>query len=108
MALMMAGPPMAVARMLAASSSFSSVVPRVLALAQEPLVRLLEPTLALVIDRVPQARKRIADAEQQVAQAIIAGDAPRALNWMGKHIRDLRRGYEVAGITLDTTVSTVG
>ena len=81
---------------------------RVLALAQEPLVRLLEPTLALVIDRVPQARKRIADAEQQVAQAIIAGDAPRALNWMGKHIRDLRRGYEVAGITLDTTVSTVG
>jgi DNA-binding FadR family transcriptional regulator len=81
---------------------------RVLALAQEPLVRLLEPTLALVIDRVPQARKRIADAEQQVAQAIIAGDAPRALNWMGKHIRDLRRGYEVAGITLDTMVSTAG
>jgi len=81
---------------------------RVLALAQEPLVRLLEPTLALVIDRVPQARKRIADAEQQVAQAIIAGDSARALNWMGKHIRDLRRGYEVAGITLDTTVTTGG
>ncbi len=78
---------------------------RVLALAQEPLVRLLEPTLALVIDRVPQARARIRDAEQQVAEAIVLGDAPRALAWMGKHIRDLRRGYEVAGITLDTTVT---
>ena len=77
---------------------------RVLALAQEPLVRLLEPTLALVIDRVPQARKRIEDAERQVAEAIIAGDTARAQAWMGKHIRDLRRGYELAGITLETTV----
>jgi DNA-binding FadR family transcriptional regulator len=77
---------------------------RVLALAQEPLVRLLEPTLALVIDRVPQARKRIEDAERQVAEAIIAGDTARAQAWMGKHVRDLRRGYELAGITLDTAV----
>lgn len=78
---------------------------RVLALAQEPLVRLLEPTLALVIDRVPQARARIEGAQREISAAISERDVKRAEEWMGKHIRDLRRGYEVAGIALHTAVS---
>jgi DNA-binding GntR family transcriptional regulator len=32
--------------------------------------------------------------------AIEAGDAAAARNWCEKHIRDYRRGFEVAGIDL--------
>ena len=73
---------------------------RVLMLAHEPLIQLLEPSLCEMIDRVPQARTRIATAEKRLAEAISSRDAAAAQNWMSKHIRDFRRGYELAGIDL--------
>jgi DNA-binding FadR family transcriptional regulator len=76
-----------------------------LVLAQEPLLQLLEPSLAAMIDKVPQARARIVDAQRRLTQAVEARDSESAQSWMTKHIRDFKRGYELAGINLRQTVT---
>ncbi len=73
-------------------------------LLNEPLLRLLRPSLAVIIDRVPQARMRIEAAQQAIVDAVRARDSKRAAEWMARHVRDFRRGYEVAGIDLATEV----
>lgn len=75
-----------------------------LQMAQRPLLPLLQGSLRLVIDRVPQARMRIALAQRRLYAACAARDGAAAAEWMGKHVRDLRRGFEVAGIDLATAV----
>ncbi|HXQ31196.1 MAG TPA: GntR family transcriptional regulator [Steroidobacteraceae bacterium] len=77
---------------------------RVLPLMHEPLLLLLEAALRILIDRAPPARGRIAAAQARVLAAIEAGDADTARIWMGKHVRDFRRGFELCGIDLDTPV----
>ncbi len=72
----------------------------VLGLAQEPLLQLLEPSLRIMIDKVPQARARIAAAHGRLLEALESGDERGAHDWMARHIRDFRRGYELAGIDL--------
>ena len=79
---------------------------RVFMVAHEPLVQLLVPTLAAMIDKVPQARGRIADAQKRLVAAIRAGNATQAEEWMAKHIRDFRRGFEIARIALERRVAT--
>jgi len=73
-------------------------------LLNEPLLRLLKPSLAVIIDRVPQARSRIEDAQKSIVHAVRSRDAKVAAEWMTRHVRDFRRGYEVAGIDLATEV----
>jgi DNA-binding FadR family transcriptional regulator len=70
-------------------------------LAHEPLVQLLVPSLGAMIDEVPQARARIGDAQKRIVGAIRDRDPAQAEEWMAKHIRDFRRGFEIAGIALD-------
>jgi len=77
----------------------------VLALAQEPLLQLLEPSLRVMIDKVPQARARIATAHRRLLEALAARDGESAHAWMARHIRDFRRGYEIAGIELEMRVT---
>lgn len=77
----------------------------VLVLAQAPLTRLLSPTLARMIDQVPQARARIVAAQRHLIDAIRGRNADEARSWMEKHIRDFKRGYELAGIELDYRVT---
>jgi DNA-binding FadR family transcriptional regulator len=72
----------------------------VLGLAQEPLLQLLEPSLRIMIDKVPQARARIAAAHRRLLEALEARDERAAHDWMARHIRDFRKGYELAGIDL--------
>jgi DNA-binding FadR family transcriptional regulator len=76
----------------------------VFVLLNEPLLRLLKPSLAVIIDRVPQARGRIESAQKNIVNAVAAQDAEMAASWMTRHTRDFRRGYEVAGIPLSTEV----
>jgi GntR family transcriptional repressor for pyruvate dehydrogenase complex len=73
-------------------------------LLNEPLLRLLKPSLAVIIDRVPQARARIEAAQRAIVRAVRSRDAKSAAEWMTRHVRDFRRGYEVAGIDLATEV----
>ena len=75
-------------------------------LAHEPMVELLVPALIAMIDKVPQARGRIATAQHKLAGLIRARDAADASDWMAKHIRDFRRGFEIAEIELEQRVGT--
>jgi DNA-binding FadR family transcriptional regulator len=77
----------------------------VLGLAQEPLLQLLEPSLQVMIDKVPQARSRIATAHRRLTEALAARDEESARTWMARHIRDFRKGYELAGIELEMRVT---
>ncbi len=68
---------------------------QVLALSQAPVNLLLAPTLTRLIDRVPQARARIAEAQHRITSAIRLRRSELARTWMEKHIRDFKRGYEL-------------
>jgi len=76
----------------------------VFVLANEPLVQLVEPSLAVIIDRLPQARRRIAAAQRAIVEAIARRDREAAAEWMRRHIEDFRRGFEQAGLPLETVV----
>ena len=78
---------------------------QVLVLAKQSLTQALAPSLARMIDAVPQARTRIADAQRRIVAAVRDKNAEEARRWMSKHVRDFRRGYEVAGISPDTPIS---
>jgi GntR family transcriptional regulator, transcriptional repressor for pyruvate dehydrogenase complex len=77
---------------------------QVLVLAQEPLLQLLEPSLQVMIDKVSQARSRIITAQKRIVEALAARDTEDAHTWMARHIRDFRKGYEIAGIDPETTI----
>ena len=68
---------------------------QVLALSQAPLNVLLAPALTQLIDRVPQARTRIKEAQSRITTAIKLKRSEQARTWMEKHIRDFKRGYEL-------------
>jgi DNA-binding FadR family transcriptional regulator len=68
---------------------------------------LLESALRIMIDRAAPARTRIAIAQRRIFAAIEDAEADTARSWMAKHIRDFRRGFEVAGLDLDTPVPPV-
>lgn len=68
---------------------------QVLALSQAPLNMLLVPELTRIIDRVPQARSRIQEAQAKITTAIRQRRSDTARLWMEKHIRDFRRGHEL-------------
>jgi DNA-binding FadR family transcriptional regulator len=72
---------------------------QVLALSQAPLNLLLAPTLTRMIDRVPQARTRILEAQAKITEAIKLKRSEQARTWMEKHIRDFKRGHELEAIT---------
>jgi GntR family transcriptional regulator, transcriptional repressor for pyruvate dehydrogenase complex len=56
---------------------------------------LLVSALTRIIDRVPQARDRIHQAQLKIADAIKLRRSEQARTWMEKHIRDFKRGYEL-------------
>ena len=63
------------------------------------------PIIERMIDTVPQARQRIADAQRKIIVAVKDKNADEARKWMSKHVRDFQRGYELAGISPDTPIS---
>lgn len=77
----------------------------VLVLSQEPLLQLLNSSLRRLVEIVPQARSRIATAQRRITEAVERGDAVAARSWCEKHIRDYRRGFEIAGINLDLPIA---
>ncbi|MFO1465118.1 MAG: GntR family transcriptional regulator [Steroidobacteraceae bacterium] len=77
----------------------------VLSMSQAPLNELLAPILSHMMDAVPQSRARIIGAQAAMITAIRRRRREEARTWMEKHIRDFKRGYEVAGIPLQYSVS---
>ncbi len=68
---------------------------QVLALSQASLNVLLTPTLTRMLDRIPQARGRIREAQARITSAIRLKKSEQARSWMEKHIRDFKRGHEL-------------
>jgi DNA-binding FadR family transcriptional regulator len=54
---------------------------------------------------VPQARTRITTAQRRILEALTARDTEAARTWMSRYLRDFRRGYELANISLDQRVA---
>jgi DNA-binding FadR family transcriptional regulator len=79
---------------------------RILMIAQEPLLQLLDASLQRMLDKVPQSRARITAAERRICDAIRDQDADTARSWMTRHIRDFRKGYELAGVDLEGKVAS--
>lgn len=77
---------------------------RILMLAQEPLLQLLDASLQRMLDKVSQSRARIITAQKRITDAIRERDIETAHTWMARHIRDFRKGYELAGIDLNGRV----
>ena len=77
---------------------------RVLMLAHESLLQLLAPSLETIINQVAAARARIAAAQKMILDALVRGDVAAARTWTEKHIRDYRRGFDLAGIDLASRV----
>ena len=73
-------------------------------LAHEPLLQMLAPALDTLIEKVPQAAARIATAQKRIATAIRDKDPVQAQEWMAKHVRDFRRGFEIARIALERPI----
>ena len=99
-------------RAAAQSADFFRVLVRVtgnsvLSLTQEPLLHLFDSSLRRLIEAVPQSRSRIAVAQRLILSAVESGDAVAARSWCDKHIRDYRRGFEIAGIDLSLPIPYV-
>ena len=77
-----------------------------LLLAREPLGALLFPAYGTVIRRIGPGR-RLFEAHSRIFQALEAGDADTAENWMTKHFVDFKRGCELAGLDLDDAVTAI-
>jgi GntR family transcriptional regulator, transcriptional repressor for pyruvate dehydrogenase complex len=76
----------------------------VLVISQEPLLQLLKSSLRIMLKRTPRWHTRIATAQSRIVAAVAARDPAEARLWMGKHIRDFRRGFEIANIELQHRV----
>ena len=74
-------------------------------LAREPLGELLFPAFGTVIRNIGPG-ERLFEAHTKIFQALKKGNEKQAETWMAKHIRDFRRGCELAGLNLDSPVST--
>lgn len=75
---------------------------RVLMLAREPINLLYRPSLVRLQQALPQTQRRNAEAHRHIVEAIAARREAQAAEWMRKHLVDFQRGYEVAGIPMDT------
>ena len=78
---------------------------RALVLSREPIGQLLFRPYLELARNVPQAPARNLEAHRGILNAVIDRDAERARLWMERHIRDLRRGWEMAGRGLDDPIT---
>jgi DNA-binding GntR family transcriptional regulator len=81
---------------------------RVLIIAMQPVTKLLAPSLRRMMDRVTQSRSRIVVAQRCIVEALRTHDIHEAEAWMTRHVQDFRRGYELAGLSLDSRAAASG
>ncbi len=76
-----------------------------LLLARERLGELLFPAYATVIRNIGPG-ERLFEAHTKIFNALKKGNSKVARDWMAKHIRDFRRGCELAGLNLYEPVNS--
>lgn len=80
---------------------------RVLMLTREPMSRLFYPTFENVLSILPGSGERLLVAHKAIFDALKSKSPAEASNWMTKHIRDFRRGYEAAGLDMHAAINPV-
>ncbi|MEO1253020.1 MAG: GntR family transcriptional regulator [Pseudomonadota bacterium] len=65
---------------------------------------MIEASLRQIIEKAPRARARIVEAQARIIDAFAAKDGDTTEQWMRRHIDDIARGCEVAGVNLDAPV----
>ncbi len=86
-------------------SDFAAAVDNpALQVAMESLNFLLASSLRKIIRSAPDAPSRILKAQRELMTAFEARDEERAVLWMTRHIADLRRGYQVAGVDVEARI----
>lgn len=83
-----------------------SVRNRVLMLARDPMSRLFYPTFEKIFSHLPASGERLLVAHNAIFAALKERAPLEAANWMTKHIRDFRRGYEAAGLDMQAAIDT--
>jgi DNA-binding FadR family transcriptional regulator len=77
---------------------------KALILSREPIGLLLYSAFDRLCPLLPQSSGRMLRAHEKITQAISGGNSDEAALWMRKHIVDFRRGWEMASLSLDSTV----
>lgn len=77
---------------------------RVWQLTREPMVRLFYPAFEAVLSQVPESGARLLKAHQAIVDVLRTGDEEEAVKWMEKHIKDFKRGFQLASLDLNTAV----
>ncbi|MEM9532317.1 MAG: GntR family transcriptional regulator [Pseudomonadota bacterium] len=80
----------------------------IIAVLVRSLSLLTKASLERVINDLPRARKRIEQAQREINAALKDGDQERAMRWVERHVDDLKRGYDYAGVDLETEVGMFG
>ncbi|MEO1027693.1 MAG: FCD domain-containing protein [Pseudomonadota bacterium] len=77
---------------------------RVLLAMLQSLNMMIGVSLRNVIAGTPDPQNRIILAQAEIISALKNRDADKASRWLARHVDDLRRGYEIAGVDLDVAV----
>lgn len=94
---------------IAATIEFQSLVAeathnQALLLARAPVSLLMRSGYAAIAPALPQSGPRLLDAHRQVVEALRHRDAESAVAWTHKHLMDHRRGFEFAGLDMDSPI----
>jgi len=80
---------------------------RSLMMSRESFSLLYRPLATLLQHSLPQSAARNRDAHREIAAALRSRDAQRAHEWTRKHLVDFRKGFEQAGLPIDSPVDRV-
>lgn len=75
-----------------------------LLLAREPVGRLLYPAFEAMQPQLPQASERLIKAHREMIVGLERRDPDHAELWAARHIEDLKRGWLLAKLELDTMI----
>lgn len=79
-----------------------------LLLARGPISLLMRAGYAAIAQTLPQSGQRLLKAHRQVLDALRRRDADAAVEWTRKHMRDHKRGCELAGLDMDLPIADAG
>jgi GntR family transcriptional regulator, transcriptional repressor for pyruvate dehydrogenase complex len=76
---------------------------RALSLAREPISLLFYPAGKTILSRL-KTQKRVLVAHRKIVALLTKPDEAGVQAWMGRHIADMKRGYERVGVKVDSAV----
>jgi GntR family transcriptional repressor for pyruvate dehydrogenase complex len=76
---------------------------RALSLAREPISLLFYPAGKAILSRL-HTQRRVLDAHRKIVGLLRKKDEDGVRAWMTRHIGDIKRGYQQAGVSMDVPV----